>query len=76
MGREDHKELRSFGDAVRRSRKLLGFSQEDFAEQCGVHRTFIGQVERGETNISFVNVLRISAALKIRPSELFRSASM
>ena len=76
MDREGKKELLAFGAAVRRARKDLRVSQEDFAERCGVHRTFIGQVERGETNVSFVNILRISAALKMRPSDLFRSATL
>lgn len=76
MDRQRKTAIQDFGAAVRRARKDLRVSQEDFAELCGVHRTFIGQVERGETNVSFVNILRISAALKIRPSDLFRSAAL
>jgi len=45
---EGAKELRALGDAIREARKALGVSQEDFAEMCDLHRTYIGQVERGE----------------------------
>ena len=51
-------------------RKDLGYSQESFADVCGVHRTYIGSIERGERNISFSNLLGIADALKIKPSEL------
>jgi transcriptional regulator with XRE-family HTH domain len=74
MPPEAYRELRSFGDAIRSHRKALAVSQEDFAEMCGLHRTYIGQVERGEKNISFVNILKISTALRIKSSELFSSA--
>jgi transcriptional regulator with XRE-family HTH domain len=76
MTRQRKNEIQDFGAAVRSARKNLRVSQEDFAELCGVHRTFVGQVERGETNISFLNILRISTALKMRPSELFKSADL
>ena len=48
--------LKKFGDKVRHYRNLLGLSQEKFAEKANVHRTYIGTVERGETNITLVNV--------------------
>jgi transcriptional regulator with XRE-family HTH domain len=51
-------------------------SQEDFAEQCGLHRTYIGQVERGEKNISFVNILRIAKGLRAKPSQLFEQSKL
>jgi transcriptional regulator with XRE-family HTH domain len=76
MPPEAHRELRSFGECVRRCRVGLGLSQEKFAEHCGLHRTYIGQVERGEKNISFVNILRIATALKTTPSKLFDSSSL
>lgn len=59
------------GQVIRTERKKLGFSQEAFADQCGLHRTYMGAVERGERNISLMNIIRISNALKIKPSELF-----
>ena len=66
--------MRRLGESIRRGRKFLNLSQEDFAEACGLHRTYIGQVERGEINISLANILRISRALKIEPSDLFADA--
>ena len=47
-----------------------GWSQEEFAHVCGIHRTYAGQVERGEKNISFSNLLKISATLGVAASEL------
>ncbi len=60
-----------FGRAVRRLRLAGGFSQESFADAIGVHRTFMGAVERGETNISLDNVARIAKGLRISLSVLF-----
>jgi len=68
-------ELRRFGEEIRKARKNLKLSQEDFAETCGLHRTYVGQIERGEKNISFVNILRVARALNIPPAVLFTSAS-
>ena len=61
-----------FGNAVRARRKKLRVSQEEFADQCGLDRTYIGGIERGERNVSLVNIERIAKALKISLSELFR----
>lgn len=67
-------ELRRLGAAIREARKTLALSQEEFAERCGLHRTYIGQIERGEKNISFVNILRVAKALSVLPSDLFRNS--
>ena len=64
---------RTFGDNVRRRRKELGLSQEELADRAQVHRTFIGHVERAETNVSIDNIDRISAALEIPASELLKN---
>jgi transcriptional regulator with XRE-family HTH domain len=63
---------RRFGRAVRKRREKLGVSQEEFAELCDLHRTYMGGVERGERNISLANIEKIARALKIALSELFR----
>ena len=76
MPKEGKTELRALGDAIRARRTDLNLSQEDFAELCDLHRTYIGQVERGEKNVSFVNVLRICRAFRQRPSVLFEEAGL
>lgn len=76
MVKEGKVELRALGDAVRAERAKLGLSQEDFAERCDLHRTYIGQVERGEKNVSFINLIRISKAFRSKPSALFASANL
>lgn len=58
------------GKRIREKRVILGISQEDLAEICGLHRTYISSVERGERNISLVNIAVIARALSMTPSEL------
>jgi len=70
MAKEGTSELRLLGEAIRKARKSTGFSQEDFAELCGVHRTYMGQLERGEKNLSFSNLLKVAKACRIKPSVL------
>jgi transcriptional regulator with XRE-family HTH domain len=69
----DKKNLASLGLALRRRRVALGLSQEQFAEKAGLHRTYVGSVERGERNVSFVNLVRVATALGLRASELLAS---
>lgn len=59
-----------FGEHVREIRKAKGLSQEALAEKAGVHRTYIGMIERGEKNITILNILKISSALDIPPNIL------
>lgn len=61
-----------FGVNVRAQREAQGISQEELADLAGLHRTYIGSVERGERNVSLLNILRISAALKCTPADLFK----
>ncbi|MBV9881356.1 MAG: helix-turn-helix transcriptional regulator [Gemmatirosa sp.] len=63
-----------FGRAIQRLRKSRGYSQESFADAVGVHRTYMGAVERGEKNISLANIERIAVALDLSVSQLFREA--
>ena len=63
---------RRFGRAVRRRRERTGVSQEAFADHCGLHRTYWGAIERGERNVSLVNLEKIARAFKLSLSELFR----
>ena len=52
-------------------RKELKLSQEQLAEEAGLHRTYIGMIERAEKNVTLVNIEKIAKALKISISELF-----
>lgn len=65
---------RAFGLAVRAQRERQGISQEDLAYRCGLHRTYVGSVERGERNISLQNIHLIAAAMEMTASELLRMA--
>ncbi len=69
---EDKQRLKKFGENIRNLRKFANLSQEDLAEQCGLHRTYIGGIERGERNVSLLNILRIAQALNVPPSELLK----
>ena len=73
---EKTKEQIRLGKAIREKRRVLGCSQEDFADKCKVHRTYIGSIERGERNLSLKNILSISSALKIKASELLKLANL
>ena len=67
----DYKKLLlSLGEIIREKRKALGYSQEGFADLVGLHRIYIGSVERGEKNISFINLRKIAEKLNISLSEL------
>lgn len=57
---------------MRRLRKVQGWSQEELAAQCGLHRTFVSSTERGERNISVDNIDRMARALEVDVVELLR----
>ena len=63
--------LVAFGQMVRAFRKSQGFSQESFAYYCGLDRSYMGGVERGERNITLANMEIIITALQLKPSEFF-----
>lgn len=64
----------AFGVAVREERKRLGISQEKLGELAGIHRTYVGMIERGEKNITLSNIFKVSKALGLNPSELLKLA--
>lgn len=61
-----------FGERVRQVRKNRGFSQEAFAAECGLDRTYISGIERGRRNVSLRNIAVIAKALAISISELMQ----
>jgi transcriptional regulator with XRE-family HTH domain len=62
---------RALGRRIRDLRTEQGYSQEAFADECGVHRTFMGTIERGESNLSLQNIAKVAGALGITLSALF-----
>ena len=65
-----------FGNAVRKLRIQMNISQEDFADMCGLHRTYISDIELGKRNISIENIERIALALNISLPDLFREVQL
>ncbi|MAU84037.1 MAG: transcriptional regulator [Gordonia sp.] len=61
---------REFGRRVHARRTELGLNQEKAAERCGLHWTYLGQVERGRRNLTLHNILKIAAGLDTVPGEL------
>jgi ribosome-binding protein aMBF1 (putative translation factor) len=61
---------KALGFRIRELRSKQGYSQESFADKCGLHRTFMGTIERGESNLSFSNVVKVSQGLGITLSQL------
>ncbi|MDR6725640.1 transcriptional regulator with XRE-family HTH domain [Paenibacillus amylolyticus] len=68
---EDREILNLVGARIKVLRKEKGLSQEALGEKGGFHFTYIGQVERGEKNISLVNLAKIAEALEVNLSQLF-----
>ena len=64
--------LAKFGTRVRERRLLLGLSQEELATRAGVHRTYIGMVERAEKNVTLRNIDRLAHALELPIDQLMR----
>jgi transcriptional regulator with XRE-family HTH domain len=65
-------DLAALGIAVRTLRERRGMSQEALADAAGLHRTYVGGIERGERNVGFQNIVRVAAALAVSPGELIR----
>lgn len=64
--------LVKFGKRVRAQRATLRLSQEELASRAGVHRTYIGMIERAEKNITLENIEKVAKALNLKLSDFFR----
>jgi transcriptional regulator with XRE-family HTH domain len=68
--------IRALGRAIREARETPGLSQERCGELAGLHRNEIGALERGEKNISFINVLRVCLAVQRSPGDLLSAFTL
>lgn len=68
---KDEKLLLQFGQKVQKLRKSMGISQEELAFLSGMHRTYIGMIERAERNITLLNIKKIADALNVNIRDLF-----
>jgi transcriptional regulator with XRE-family HTH domain len=71
--RKKHPALIKLGKKIRELRKMKGFSQESFADEVNLDRTYVGGIERGERNIATLNLIRIAIALDVEVGQLFPS---
>lgn len=69
-------QLRRLGAVVRTRRMRMGLSQEQFAELARCDRTYVGEVERGEVNMTAKHVMRFARAMEIKVSEWWHEAGL
>lgn len=69
-------DLDRLGEAIRGARKEKGLSQEALADAAGIDRSHMGKIERGERNVTLLNLLRVAQALGTRPSSLLLSGGL
>lgn len=72
---KDH-QLRLLGQAIRARREALNISQEALADAAQMDRAHMGKIERGERNVTLLNLLKIASALKCRASEIMAAAGL
>ncbi|RNE48060.1 helix-turn-helix domain-containing protein [Corynebacterium alimapuense] len=73
---DDKKILQLFGHRLRTARLAVGLSQEALAHESGLHRTYIGSVERGERNIALLNIVTLATVLKMDAGSLLAGMSL
>jgi transcriptional regulator with XRE-family HTH domain len=71
MNLDDREFLQHIGHRLREAREKRGLTQAEVATRCELHRTFIGSVERGERNLSILNLRLIARSLRLSLSKLF-----
>lgn len=74
--RDGDSHLIKLGEAVRAARKARGLSQETLADAAGIDRSHMGKIERGERNVTLLNIVRVATALNAKPSELLGAAGL
>lgn len=73
---DSDQQLKHLGRAIRARREALGVSQEALADAAQMDRAHMGKIERGERNVTLLNLLKIAAALKCRASEIMTAAAL
>ena len=73
---DGERQLKRLGEAVRAARKAKGLSQEALADVSGIDRSHMGKIERGERNVTLMNLLRIAKALGRRASDVLKDAGL
>jgi transcriptional regulator with XRE-family HTH domain len=64
--------INAVAKVVRRLRKTRGWSQEAFAAKCGLHRTYVGAIERAEENLTLTTLDKLAKALGVKPADLLK----
>lgn len=76
-GKQDvEQELVRLGQSIRAQRKALGLTQEALADAAGIDRAHMGKIERGERNLTLLNLSRIARAVGLKPSDVLASAGL
>ena len=70
MNADERRFLERVGDRVRERRQAAGLTQAALGAKCGLHRTFVGSVERGERNLALLSLRKIARALRTTPATL------
>jgi len=73
---DPNQRLRQLGEEIRARRRRVGLSQEALAVDAGIDRSHMGKIERGERNVTLLNVIKIADALNCKPSEILADAGL
>jgi transcriptional regulator with XRE-family HTH domain len=72
MTLDDAEFFREIGHRLRNRREALGWTQAELVRRCGLHKAYVGFVERGERNVSLINLRQMARVLRIRLAELMK----